>query len=106
LQNPDSNRQVIGRAGFLEMGWIQAVVSLASQLPFTIGEGLGVREVTLVAVLSLFGINAAHALAFSFLIFIRNILIALMGGILEAIEALRARRTVRLAEIHRDTNDL
>ncbi len=92
--------------GFLEMGWIQAVVSLASQLPFTIGEGLGVREVTLVAVLSLFGINAAHALAFSFSIFIRNILIALMGGILEAIEAFRARRLVRLAAIHRDTNDL
>ncbi len=92
--------------GFLEIGWIQAVVSLASQLPFTIGEGLGVREVTLVAVLSLFGINAAHALAFSFLIFIRNILIALLGGILEAIEALRARRLVRLAAIHRDTNDL
>jgi uncharacterized protein (TIRG00374 family) len=90
---------------FLEMGWIQAAVSLASQLPFTVGEGLGVREVTLVAVLSLFGINAANALAFSFLIFIRSALIALVGGILEAIQALRTRRVARPAMISRNTND-
>jgi len=91
---------------FLEMGWIQAVVSLASQLPFTVGEGLGIREVTLVAVLSLFGINAANALAFSFLMFIRSFLIALIGGILEAIQALRTRRVARPAVINRNTNHL
>jgi len=78
--------------GFLTMGWIQSVVSLAAQLPFTVAEGLGVREVTLVAILSVFGVSAEQALALSFLIFIRSLIIALIGGLIEAIDTLRHKR--------------
>ena len=91
---------------FLDLGWIQAVVSLAAQLPFTMAEGLGVREVTLVAMLSLFNISAAQALAFSLLIFARSVIIALIGGILEAVQAIRAGRVTRPEVIQQNTNEI
>jgi len=37
---------------FVEMGWVLAVVQLITQLPFAAASGLGVREVTLVALLT------------------------------------------------------
>ena len=92
--------------GFLTMGWIQSIVSLTAQLPFTMAEGLGVREVTLVAVLSLFGINAEQALALSFLIFTRSLIIALIGGIFEAIRILKHRRVTMLDTIQDKPNEL
>lgn len=81
--------------GLLEMGWIQAVISLASQLPFTMAEGLGVREITLVALLGIFDVSAERALALSLLIFIRSIIIALLGGVIEALNLLRIKRLAR-----------
>lgn len=91
--------------GFIEMGWIQAVISLVSQLPFTMAEGLGVREVTLVTLLGLFGVGAERALALSFLIFIRGVVIALLGGIVEAISALRTKRLTAAAPIPREPSE-
>jgi uncharacterized membrane protein YbhN (UPF0104 family) len=87
---------------FFQMGWILAIVSLTAQLPFTMAEGLGVREVTMVALLALIGISAEQALALSFLIFIRGVLIALLGGVLEAIDTLRHRRMGRLETINKN----
>ena len=78
---------------FLNMGWIQAVVLLATQLPFAVAGGLGIREVTLVALLGTFGVSADLSLALSFLIFVRSILIGLLGGLIEAIGALRNKRS-------------
>jgi uncharacterized protein (TIRG00374 family) len=89
---------------FLDMGWIQSIVYLASQLPFAVAGGLGVREVTLVALLSTFGISAERALALSFLIFIRGILIALLGGVGEAIDALLGKHTTKLNVFPNETN--
>lgn len=77
---------------FLELGWILSVMSLATQFTFSIMEGLGVREVTLVALLSLFEISADQAVAFSFLIFSRGVIISLLGGLIEAIDTLRNNR--------------
>jgi uncharacterized protein (TIRG00374 family) len=77
---------------FLTMGWIQSTVSLTAQLPFAMAEGLGFREVTLVAILSIYGISAEQALALSFLIFTRSLVIALIGGLIEAISTLRHKR--------------
>ena len=67
-------------------------MSLATQFTFSIMEGLGVREVTLVALLSLFEISADQAVAFSFLIFSRGVIISLLGGLIEAIDTLRNNR--------------
>jgi hypothetical protein len=80
--------------GFLELGWILSIISLATQFTFSIMEGLGVREVTLVAVLSLFNISAEQALAFSFLIFSRGVVISLLGGLIEAFDAIRNNRRI------------
>ncbi len=78
------------------MGWIQAVILFATQLPFTVAGGLGVREVTLVAILSSFGVSADQALALSFLIFFRGIILGLIGGLIEAIDTLRGKRAMKM----------
>jgi uncharacterized protein (TIRG00374 family) len=77
------------QVNFLTMGWIQAVILLATSLPFAVAGGVGIREVTLVALLAAEGINAELALALSFLLFVRGILIGLLGGLLEARRNLR-----------------
>jgi uncharacterized membrane protein YbhN (UPF0104 family) len=77
---------------FVELGWVLSVMSLATQFTFSIMEGLGVREVTLVALLSLFEISAEQAVVFSFLIFSRGVIISLLGGLIEALDALRNNR--------------
>lgn len=83
--------QAVGiEIGYLDMGWIQALVLLTAQLPFAVAGGLGLREVTLVATLATFGIAAELALAFSFLLFARGLLISLLGGALEGLRALRS----------------
>lgn len=79
--------------GFMQMGWIQAVVLLATQLPFAAAGGLGIREVTLVALLAAFDVPADLALAFSFLLFVRGLLISLLGGVTEGVRALRLRQS-------------
>ena len=81
---------------FMNMGWIQAVIVFATQLPFTVAGGLGVRELTLVAILSTFGVSADQALALSFLIFFRGIFLGLIGGLIEAITALQRKKPVEL----------
>jgi len=77
---------------FLTMGWIQAAILLATSLPFAVAGGVGIREVTLVAMLAAEGVNAELALALSFLLFVRGLLIGLFGGLLEALRILRQRR--------------
>ncbi len=80
--------------GFLELGWTLSIMSLATQFSFTMMEGLGVREVTLVALLSLFNISSEQALAFSLLIFARGLITALLGGVIEALDAMRNKRNI------------
>lgn len=76
---------------YIDMGWIQSVVTLTALLPFSIGEGLGYREVSLVAILGTFGISADLALAFSFIIFIRSVMLGLVGGVIEAVQTLQVK---------------
>lgn len=92
--------------GFMELGWVLSVLSLATQFTLTIMEGLGVREVTLVALLSFFNISAEQALAFSLLIFSRGVIIALIGGIIEAFDALRNRRSIKLDTIPGESKEI
>jgi len=76
---------------FIEMGWIRSIVLLAAYLPISFAGGLGVREITLVALLSTFGISAELAIAFSLLLLARGVFLGLAGGLLEAIHSLRDR---------------
>jgi uncharacterized protein (TIRG00374 family) len=76
---------------FLQMGWVNAGVLLATQLPFGLAGGLGLREATLVALLPTQGIDAASALAFSLLQFLRWVMLGIIGGLWEASALLRSR---------------
>ena len=79
---------------FLDMGWLNSVVSLVTQLPVTVAGGFGVREVTVVAILTTYGVAADLALAFSLLIFARGVTLGLAGGLIEGLRLLRAGRQV------------
>lgn len=80
--------------GFLNMGWIQSVILFATQLPFTVAGGLGVREVTLLAILASFGVSAEQSLALSFLLFFRGAIQGLIGGLIEGSDALKGKKQV------------
>jgi uncharacterized membrane protein YbhN (UPF0104 family) len=92
--------------GFLELGWTLSIMSLATQFSLTMMEGLGVREVTLVALLSLFNISAEQALAFSLLIFGRGLIISLLGGLIEASDAFRRDRGPTPDQISREGKEI
>ncbi len=85
-------RSVGIQISFLQMGGISSLVLLASQLPFAIAGGLGIREASLVAIMPTFGVSVELALAFSFLLFIRGVVLSLIGGLFEAFDVLRTRR--------------
>jgi uncharacterized membrane protein YbhN (UPF0104 family) len=81
---------------FMDMGWIQAVLLFATQLPFAVAGGLGIREVALIAILATFGVSADLALALSFLLLMRGFLLGLAGGVVEAVEILQTKYSTRL----------
>lgn len=90
---------------FLQIGWIYSIVLLATQLPFTVAGGLGVREVTLVAILPSLGISADLALAFSFLLFIRGIPLSLLGGLIELVRSFRFGKSPDACTNQNDTKE-
>ena len=67
---------------FAVAGWTRTVVALAGMLPITVG-GLGVREGSLIAVLHPYGVPAPAAAALGLLLFARELLAALAGGVIE-----------------------
>lgn len=76
------------------LGWLRTVVTLAMLLPITVS-GFGVRELTLVTLLGLYGVSAAEALIFSLLTYARGVLFALVGGCLEFRRGTLSRSTHR-----------
>lgn len=66
-----------------ELGWMKSIFFLAALTPFTLAGGLGLREVSVVMILSASGVSTGLATAFSFLLYARSIIISLVGGILE-----------------------
>lgn len=74
------------------LGWTQSVVFLAAFTPFSIAGGLGIRELSLIYMLSLFGVEAEVALAFSLIILSRGFFLSAIGGIFEFIEILKKRK--------------
>ncbi len=70
------------QAGLSEMAWVRSIILLLTILPISFS-GLGVREGSLVFLLGRYGVAPQEAMAMSFLIFFRNILSCMVGGLLE-----------------------
>jgi uncharacterized membrane protein YbhN (UPF0104 family) len=68
----------------LDLGWVRAVLDLVLILPISFA-GLGVRDASLVAMLQYLGVTAAVALAFSFVLLARTLVVALVGGVIEGL---------------------
>lgn len=66
----------------VHLGWIRSCVIFVIMLPISFS-GFGVREGTLIALLAPYGVAGTAAVAFSLLLYSRNLLFALSGGILE-----------------------
>ncbi len=75
----------------IESAWLFAIVSIASILPISFS-GLGIREGTVIVLLSQVGIGTSSALSLSMLIFIIGILTGLIGGILEMFSGFHSKK--------------
>ncbi len=67
----------------VDLGWMRSLFFLASLAPFTLTGGFGLREVTVVLVMSAFGVRPELAGAYSLLSYTRSMLVSLIGGIFE-----------------------
>ena len=67
---------------FESLGWIRSILGLLLLFPVSIS-GFGVREGGLIFLFAYFGIAPATAIAFSFLVFARTLLLGLIGALLE-----------------------
>ena len=80
------------RIPFTELGWMRSIFFLASLVPVTLVGGLGLREVSVVFLMSAFGIQADLAAAYAFLLYVRSVILSLGGGMIELISLLPAKR--------------
>lgn len=79
---------------FPEIMWVSAVVLVAQALPVSVA-GLGIREGMYVYMLVQLGISAQAALAVSLLMFVTQLSIALLGGLLDLRFAAKDPRNMR-----------
>ncbi len=70
----------------VNVGSIRSVMLIVTMLPITIS-GLGVREASLIFLSDYYGALAADAVAWSFLILCGTLLVAAIGGVIEARDA-------------------
>ncbi len=72
----------------IQSAWLFSLVSVVSLLPISFS-GLGVREGTIIVLLSKIGIPNSFSLSLSMLIFTTGILMGLIGGALELVSSFR-----------------
>lgn len=72
---------------FYTLAWIRSVFTLLVMLPISVS-GLGVRELTFVAILTQYGVPAGSALMLSLILFCSGLLFALVGGLYELMRVL------------------
>jgi len=77
---------------FTELGWMRSIFFMASLIPVTLVGGLGLRELSVVALMSAFGIPADLAGAYAFLLYVRSVILSLTGGMIELSSLLPAKR--------------
>lgn len=75
----------------IQSAWLFSLVSIASLLPISFS-GLGVREGTVVILLSQIGVQNYLALSLSMLIFTTGILIGLIGGVIELVASVEQKK--------------
>ena len=68
---------------FLDLGWMRSIFFLSGLVPLKMVGGIGLREVSAVMVMSAIGISSELAVAFSFLIYARSLMLSLVGGVVE-----------------------
>ncbi|HEY4482332.1 MAG TPA: lysylphosphatidylglycerol synthase transmembrane domain-containing protein [Candidatus Brocadiaceae bacterium] len=68
---------------FINIGWVRSFILIITMLPVSFA-GLGVREGTLIFLLQPYGVSTTDAVALSFLLFARTLLLGGIGGIFEA----------------------
>lgn len=66
----------------VQLAWIRSCIIFVTMLPISFS-GFGVREGTLITLLAPYGVGSTAAVAYSLLLYSRNLLLALAGGILE-----------------------
>ena len=76
---------------FAQFGALRALTLLASNLPINFSPGVGMREVSLVALLLAMRVSLEYASAMSLLVFARAVFVGLLGGAIEGVSLLRAR---------------
>jgi uncharacterized membrane protein YbhN (UPF0104 family) len=74
-----------------DLGWLRAISFLAALAPLTLAGGIGLREVSLVIILSAFDISPELAAAYSFLIYARGAVFSLLCGLIELFLLVRSR---------------
>ena len=67
----------------LHLGWVRSFLILITMVPISF-LGIGIQEGTLIPLLGRYGVPGPEAVAFSFLLVARAIVIAFAGGVLEA----------------------
>ena len=75
------------------LGWMRSLFFLAALIPFTLVGGFGLREITVVAVLSALGIGREEAAAYALLLYARSLLVSLPGGAVELWSSISLRST-------------
>jgi glycosyltransferase 2 family protein len=78
--------------------WILCLISFIVMLPVTVG-GLGVREVSLMFLLGLYGVSRVDAVALALLTLIMRVVFAAAGGLLEIKGLLWSRRQPESASL-------
>jgi uncharacterized protein (TIRG00374 family) len=74
----------------LTIVWIRSLVLLFVMLPISVS-GIGIREATLVGAFALVGVPTSAALGLGALLFLRRLVVGLIGGIIELFSPSRAR---------------
>jgi uncharacterized protein (TIRG00374 family) len=68
---------------FVNIGWVRSFILIVTMLPVSFA-GLGVREGTLIFLLQPYGVSTTDAVALSFIILARTLLLGGIGGLFEA----------------------
>lgn len=79
------------QAPFNQLGMVFSLVFLANNLPFNFSLGIGLREISLGALLLTIGVDPAYAVAMPLVLFARAVFIGLVGSVLEGISLLKER---------------
>lgn len=75
----------------IQSAWLFSIISVVTLLPISFS-GLGVREGTMILLLSQAGIQMSSALSLSILIFTMGVIIALIGGVLELFSGVKLKK--------------